>query len=235
MALWVLHASIQVLLYGLLAGLSPLGFAATLAVMPAGRLKTAGFSAGFVTAQTLTCSVLVIIGIAATGSSTKSHPKSRAGLEIALALALISIALRLHRRDPNTNSSPTTKWSVDARMQALVERLRRMRFVTTAVAGFVLGIGGPKRLVVTSLAASTIVATGRGSSAEAVLVVVYVTLATALVWVPAILFVLLGRRAIALMQDAQGKVSDRQPQITVYTLLVLAAFLAIDAVAELVT
>ena len=67
------------------------------------------------------------------------------------------------------------------------------------------------------------------------LVVVYVTLATALVWGPAILFVLLGKRAIALMQNAQCKVSHRQPEITVYTLLVLAAFLAIDAVAELLT
>ena len=73
----MLHASIQVVLYGLVAGLSAVGFAATLAVMPSGRLKAFGFGAGFVRAQILTCSVLVIFGIAVTGSSA-SHPDLRA-------------------------------------------------------------------------------------------------------------------------------------------------------------
>ena len=44
----MLHAAIQVVLYGLLAGLTAVGFAATLAVMPSGRLKALGFGAGFV-------------------------------------------------------------------------------------------------------------------------------------------------------------------------------------------
>jgi Transposase DDE domain len=69
----MLHAAIQVVLYGLLAGFTALGFAATLTVMPSGWLNALGFGAGFVGAQTLTCSVLVIFGIAATGSSEKSH------------------------------------------------------------------------------------------------------------------------------------------------------------------
>ena len=70
------HAAIQVVLYGLLAGLSPLAFAATLAVMPSGRLKAFGFGAGFVGAQLLTCSVLVIFGLAATGSARRVTPVS---------------------------------------------------------------------------------------------------------------------------------------------------------------
>ena len=94
----MLHAAIQVVLYGLLAGLSALGFGATLAVMPSGRLKAIGFGASFVGAQILTCSVLVIFGIATTGSSAKSHPDLRAALEVALALALIAVALVVHRR-----------------------------------------------------------------------------------------------------------------------------------------
>jgi hypothetical protein len=73
-----LDAAIQVLLYALVAGLSPLAFAATLSVMPAGRPKAFVFGAGFVGAQTLTCSVLVTIGIAATRSSSKSYPGFRA-------------------------------------------------------------------------------------------------------------------------------------------------------------
>ena len=86
----MLHATFQVVFYGLLAGFTALGFGATLAVMPSGRLKALGFGAGFVGAQSLTCSLLVIFGIAATGISKNSHPSLRAALELALALVLIA-------------------------------------------------------------------------------------------------------------------------------------------------
>jgi hypothetical protein len=231
----MLHAAIQVILYGLLAGLSVLGFAATLAVMPSGRLKAFGFGAGFVGAQMLTCSVLVIFGIAATGSSGKSHPGLRAALEVALAVVLIALALVVHRRPPNTNDGPTAHERSKARTQALLERLSRLRVLTTIVAGFLLGIGGPKRLVLTCLAATTIVSAGLGDAEEAALVVVYVTLATALVWGPLILFLLLGKRVIALMEGAQGRVGRRQPQVTVYSLLILAGLLFLDAGSSLLT
>ena len=231
----MLHAAIQVVLYGLLAGLTAVGFAATLAVMPSGRLKALGFGIGFVGAQSLTCSVFVSLGIAATGSSEKSHPDLRAALEVALALALIALALVVHRRPANTNVSPTANDSSRARTQALFERLGRLRVLTTVGAGFLLGIGGPKRLVLTSLAATTIVTAGLGDANEATLVVVYVTLATALVWGPLILFLLLGKRVIALMEGTQGEVARRQPRVTVYALLILAALLALDATSFLLS
>ena len=63
----------------------------------------------------------------------------------------------------------------------------------------------------------------------------YVTLATALVWGPLVLFLLLGKRVIALMEGAQGEVARRQPQVTVYALLILAALLILDAVGVLLT
>jgi hypothetical protein len=229
----MLHAAIQVVLYGLLAGFTALGFAATLTVMPAGRLKALGFGAGFVGAQSLTCSVLVIFGIAV--ASGKSHPDLRATLEVALALVLIALALVVHRRPLTRNDSRTAHERSKARTQALLDRLRRLRVLTTVVAGFLLGIGGPKRLVLTSLAATTIVTAGLGDVNQAGLVVVYVALATALVWVPLILFLLLGKRVIALMEGAQDEVARRQPQVTVYGLLLLSALLIFDAAGVLLT
>lgn len=127
-------------------------------------------------------------------------------VEILLALALARLALRVRRRPP------TSKESSSARTQALVERLGRLHFFTTVGAGFLLGIGGPKRLVVTALAATTIVAAGVRNAGEAVLVVVYVVPATALVWGPV---VLLGKRAITLMEGVQDAVVRRQPSVTV--------------------
>jgi len=229
----MLHAAIQVVLYGLLAGFTALGFAATLTVMPSGRLKALGFGAGFVGAQALTCSVLVIFGIRVAGGN--NHPDLRAALELALALALVALALRVHRRPANTIDSAAAHERSKARTQALLERLRRLRVLTTVVAGFLLGIGGPKRLVVTSLAATTIVAAGLGDINQAALVVVYVTLATSLVWVPLILFLLLGKHVITLMENAQSEVGRRQPQVTVYALLLLAALFVLHAASVLLT
>ena len=229
----MLHAAIQVVLYGLLAGFTALGFAATLAVMPSGRLKALGFGTGFVGAQILTCSLLVIFGVAVTEGSEKTHPEVRAALEIALALVLFVLALAAHRRPPDTNDGPTPHERSKERTKALLERLRRFRLLTTVVAGFLLGIGGPKRLVLTCLAATTIVTAGLGDVNQGTLVVVYVTLATALVWGPLILFLFLGNRVVALMEDAEREVARRQPQVTVYALLILAGFLVLDAISVL--
>ena len=137
--------------------------------------------------------------------------------------------------DPSTNDSSTAHERSKARTQALLERLSRLRVLTTVVAGFLLGIGGPKRLVLTCLAATTIVTAGLGDADQATLVVVYVTLATALVWGPLMLFLLLGDRVIAFMEGAQGEVGRRQPQVTVYALLILAGLLILDAGSVLLT
>ena len=202
--------------------------------MPGGRLKALGFSAGFVGAQAVTCSVFVTIGVAAAGSGSKSHPGVRAVLALALAVALIALAFKVRRRPPKMNELASNT-SRGARTQALVERLGRLHFLTTFVAGFVLGVGGPKRLVVTSLAATTIATAGAGDADEAVLSVVYVALATALVWGPTLFFLLFGERVIALMEGLEGEVARRQPQITVYALLALAGLLVVDAIGVLLT
>jgi Sap, sulfolipid-1-addressing protein len=224
----MLDGATQVFLYGLLAGLSPLAVAATVAVMPSGRVKTVGFGSCFVAAQIVTCSTFVIIGVAATGSRMKSRPWLQATLEVVLAVALVARALAIRGRDPVAERPPS------GRVRALVERLGRLRLVTTAAAGFVLGLGGPKRLVLTGLAATAIVAADLGNSSEALLVGGYVLVATALVWAPVVLLVLLGDGAVAVIGRAHGWAARRQPRVTICTMLALAALLAVDAVAVVV-
>lgn len=225
----MIHSAIEVLIYALLAGLSPLAFAAMIATSQAGRLKVLGFGIGFVAAQLLTCTVFVIIGFAATGTSTRSHPDGQALLALAAAIGLSWVALRVRRRPPTEGRGSSERTS------AVVDRLGRLGFFTTVLVGLLLGIGGPKRLLLTALAATTITAAGLGASGKAALVVLYVALATAVVWVPVILFVVLGARSVALMKGAQGEVARRQPQVTYYALLLLAALLAIDAIVVLVS
>jgi hypothetical protein len=223
----MVQAILSLLLYSLLAALSALAFAATIAVMSAGRLKALGFATGFVLAQLLTCSLFVLIGVAATGSSRETHSGVQATLALVLALGLVALALQLRRR-------PTTpREGSSQRTQALLERLGRLRLLTTLLAGLILGIGGPKRLVLTALAATTITTAGFGDPAQAALVVLYAAVATALVWGPVILFVLFGERVVATMKDAQEWVARHQPDVIVYALLVLAALLVLNAISVL--
>jgi hypothetical protein len=121
------------------------------------------------------------------------------------------------------------------RTRRLLERLGRLSLLTTLGAGVVLGIGVPKRLVLAALAATAISTAGLHSSVEAVLVVFFAAIASALVWVPVILFTLFGEQVVALMKRAQEEVVRRQPQVTVYALLLLAAVFAIDAGGVLLT
>src|SRR6476646_2449222 len=122
----MIHATIQLLLYALLAGFSALAFAATIAVMQAGRLKTLGFGTGFVLGQVFTCSLFVIVGVVVTGVSKRSHSGLLAMLELLLALLLIAVALRA-RRAPRIETEGTSE-----RTQAVLERLSRMRLLTTS-------------------------------------------------------------------------------------------------------
>jgi hypothetical protein len=97
-----------------------------------------------------------------------------------------------------------------------------------------LGIGGPKRLVLTALAAALVATSGAGDTGQAELVVVYVALATALVWAPVVFYVLRGDRAVALMKAGQEEISRHQPNVTIYALRGLAALLVIDALGIIV-
>lgn len=225
----MVQAALQVLLYAVLAGLSPLAFAATIAVMHAGRPKALAFGIGFVVAQLLTCSLLVSIDVAASGSRSKHHPGIQVVLEVAVAVALVWFARRIRRRPPTKGEASSD------RTRRLLERLSRLHLLTALGAGLTLGLFAPKRLVLAALAATAISTAGLHTSGEAALVVVYVTVATALVWGPVVLFVLLGERAVALMKRAQTEVARRQPEIAVYALLALAAMLAIDAVSVFIT
>jgi hypothetical protein len=223
----MIHATVQLLLYALLAGFSALAFAATIAVMQAGRLRTLGFGTGFVLGQVFTCSLFVIVGVVVTGASKRPHSALIATLELLLALLLIAVALRV-RRAPQVETEGSSE-----RTQAVLDRLSRLRFVTTAITGFLLGIGGPKRLLLTALAATAITTAGVGDAGEAALVVWYCALATVLVWGSVFVYVLLGDRAVGVMTRAQQRLARRQPGAKFYALLLLAGMLILDAISLL--
>ena len=115
-----------------------------------------------------------------------------------------------------------------AKTQAALARLQRVHVLTATAVGLLLGIGGPKRLVLTGFAAASITATGITGTDRAILVCWYVLLATALVWLPVIAYLLLGSRAVSRADAALEWLRRYRRPATVYALAVIGAVLLID-------
>jgi hypothetical protein len=219
----MLSAAFHLIPYALLATLSPLGFAATLTVMRTSRLKALGFAVGVVLGQLLTCSILVAIGAAATPGRTKAHPTVEGLLALGLALVLLSSAYVVYRRPETAHRTSS------GRSKAALERLQHVHVVTASGVGLLLGIGGPKRLVLTALASASIAAAGLPGSNETALIGWYGLLATILVWLPVLAYLLLGNRAVASLDAAMEWLRRYRRPATVYTLVIIGLALLVDA------
>jgi threonine/homoserine/homoserine lactone efflux protein len=213
--------------YAVFATLTPLGFAMTVAVIESGRLKALAFGVGFVSAQLATCAILVAAG--ASGALTRDHdrPTFRAVLELVFGLALLAFAAEVRR------ASDSSAGSMNGRPRAMLDRLRRLRIVTAFAAGLLLGVGGPKRLVLTGLAAASIATSGAPTSEQAALVVAYAVVATFLVWGPVIAFELAGDRVVAIVAGVEEWLRRHQRAATVYALVTVGLLAVVDALVKL--
>src|SRR3954462_4575956 len=135
-------ANLELIAYALVAALTPLGFAATLAVIESGRLQAAAFALGLLTAQFGTCALLVVVGTSLVPDRDRDRTVLRAAIEICFGVTLLGIAAIVRSR-PETLGADATP----GRATALLERLRRIQPTTALAAGVLLGIGGPKRLI----------------------------------------------------------------------------------------
>ena len=215
-------AAAHLIPYALLATLSPLGVAATLAVMRTGRLKAFGFGLGVVLGQLIACAALVAIGAAATPHRTKAYPTFEGLLEVAFGIALLCVAVAVHRR-PRTGSP-----SAGGRSQAALDRLQHVHVMTASAIGLLLGIGGPKRLLLTCLASASITATGTTSKNELVLVGWYTFLATSLVWLPILAYLLIGDWAVTRLDSALAWLDRHRRPLMTYAIAVVGGVLVVD-------
>lgn len=207
--------NLELLTYALVATATPLGLAATLVVIESGRSVSLVFALAFVVAQAFTCSLVVLLGISARPTPVHDHAALRSWLELGFGVVLIAAALAVRRRGAkHGRPDPTT----------LLERLRRLRSGTALVAGVALGVGGPKRLVVTILAGSSIAASATEGLHVGVLVLLYSLVATLLVWLPVLAFVIAGDRVLGLLHAANRRLAEHEQEIAFWSLLVVGVF-----------
>src|SRR6476469_3951539 len=83
--------ALQVLLYGFVAGASPVALGATLVVLGSrgGRWNALAFAVGVVIGQVLLCGLAYALGSAAMPVGHHAHETARAVLELALGVALL--------------------------------------------------------------------------------------------------------------------------------------------------
>jgi hypothetical protein len=223
----VTSAALYLVPYALIAAASPLGLAATLTVLGTGRVRALAFAAGALAGQLAACAVLVLIGTASVEHRT-TRPRVEAILELAIGVALLLFAFRIHRR-------PDRPHPHSGRSQEILDRLRRVRPTTAVVAGLALGVGGPKRLVLTGLAAASITAAGVDGGKDAALVVWYCALATVVVWAPVLAEIVVGDRAVDALDAGFRWLTRHQRPVTVTLLLVVGSFLVAHGIALLLS
>lgn len=218
--------AVHLIPYAFIAAASPLGLAATLTVLRTGRVQAVGFALGALTGQLVACELLVLIGTVSIGHRSK-RPYVEGILELVLGVVLFALALLVHRR-------PESAEPDSGRSRQILARLERVHATTAVVAGVALGVGGPKRLILTGLAAASIAAAGLHGGRDAALVLWYGALATVVVWAPVLAAIVLGQRGVDLLDRGFGWLGRHRRPLTVAVLVVVGSYLVADGLALLV-
>jgi cytochrome c biogenesis protein CcdA len=222
----VTSAALHLLPYAFIAAASPLGLAATLTVLRTGRVQALGFALGALAGQLLVCEVFVLLGTVSFGHRTK-RPYVEGILELALGVALLALAFFVHRRPERAEPDR-------GRSRQILDRLEEVHATTAVVAGLALGVGGPKRLILTGLAAASIAAANLDAGRDAALVLWYGVLATVVVWAPVLAAIVLGQRGVDLLDRGFRWLGRHRRPVTIAVLLVVGVFLIADGLALVV-
>jgi len=216
----------QVIVYGLIAALSPVALLATLAVLATDRARANGttFGIGFLLGQTLALVVTLLLGSITIGD--RGDSTVLASFELGAGVLLIAIGLRRRGREE------TQRELGGSRTSAFMARLAGLTPRTAFTVGFPLGIG-VKRLVVTVLAASTIAIADVGHADAIKLGAAYVSVACALVLLPVAVYLIAGSRADEWVVDSKAWLTANQARLTSMALLAFGALFVADGIAAL--
>jgi hypothetical protein len=224
----VIHAALQVVFYALIAAASPLVLTATFVVIRSERPRTNGiaFLAGFLFGSAVACVLGLLVGEAAV-ARLDSHETVEEVLTFLLGCALLAFGLR-SRHIP---SRPEADGG--GRASAILARLGHVGPATAFSTAGLLGIGGPKRLVLTLLAMAVVSGASLGHVENLSLVVLYIGIATVLVWVPVGIVIIAGERAAVILGRGQSWLTTHAAELRVWLSLGLGAALVADALVRL--
>ena len=210
---------------GLFAAFSPTVLVATLAVLGSGRGRLNGivFVIAFLVGQSLAFLVGFLVGSAVTPDHGSN--RTRAIVELAAGIMLVVVAWR--RRSASGCDARTT-----SRSDALFARLSRVKPAVSFGVGMPLGVGA-RRLVFTLLAATSVAAAELSSAEEVSLGFLYIAIASVVVWVPVLLYLVFGDRADGAMEDTKRWIATHEEQFIVVSALVIGVLLLVSGLVNL--
>ncbi len=232
-----MHEALRIVLYALVAAVSPTALLATLAVLASkrGRVNGIVFMVGFLLTQSIVLLGAYLLGL----SSTEDEQRAlNAYLELAAGVGLVALTLiKARRQQPQavSEASQTPHASrTSPRVEAMIERLSRVTPGASLGIGALMGVG-TKRLVVTILAAGTLALSAESGANAIWLGVLYVLVATVIVWFPVVYSAILGRRADQLVAKARARMQGkgRGRRFSFIAGLVLGGLLIVDALGRL--
>jgi hypothetical protein len=217
----------HVLIYALAAAVSPLVLAATFVVVRSARPRPNGvvFLSGFLLGTIIACTLGLLLGSSLV-NRLGSHDTIAGGIALLLGVALLVVGLR-------TRQAPPPRASPGSRRSAIMAGLAGVRPSAAFSLAGLLGFGGPKRLVLTVLAMASVSETDLGDIADATLVIIYVAVATVLVWVPVGIVIVAGERAEAILTRGGAWVTARAVPLRRWLSVAVGAALVIDGLLRL--
>lgn len=222
-----MYEAFRIVLFALVAAASPMALLAALAVLHSDRrpLNSIIFMAGFVLSQSVVFVAVYLLGLTA---SRSPRPTAAAYVELVIGVGVLAICLIKPDllRSRNGRSSP--------KKTALLERLKRVTPIESLGIGALLG-AGIKRLVIATIAAGILALSGLSSFATFGVGLVYIAVATSIVWLPVVYSVILGRRAETLMATVRTHAGAFGRRHAVTLTIVLGALIVIDALVRLLT
>lgn len=207
--------------------ISPLAIIAMilLLVTPRGGVTGPAFLVGWVLGLAAVGTVVLLI-VEPAGASSSQGPATWVGiLQLVVGLALFGVAVQQWRARPGSDGEPSTPKWMDA--------------VDAFTAGRALALGAvfsgvkPKNLLLTVGAASLIAETGIGAGQSAIALGIYVAVASVGIAVPAIIYVVLGTDARAVLEDMKSWMIRHNAAIMTVLCVIFGTLLTGDAIGGL--
>ncbi len=220
--------ALHVLFYAVIAAASPLALAATLVVIRNAhpRVSSIAFTVGFLVGATAAAALGLALGDAAV-NGLDSHETVEAVIALLLGLLLLGVGVRARRHPERLAPSSGPENPVLSRLRSVSPA------AASAVAGM-LGFGGPKRLVITFLAMSLISGAVLGDIERVSLVVLYVAVASVLVWLPVTMVLVSGERGTAALHRVGGWLERHAEELRVVLGFAVGGALVLDGIVRLV-
>ena len=224
------QATLHILFYALIAAASPLALAATLVVIEneRPRVSSIAFTVGFLAGATVAAGLGLLLGNAAV-KGLGSHDSVEAVLALLLGLVLLAVAAR-ERGQP---VRPGEAASRDGQKGPVLAKLSHVTPAAASAVAGVLGFGGPKRLVITFLAMSVISGAVLSNVESAALVVLYVGIASVIVWAPVTFVLVAGDRGAAVLRRMGNWLEQHAQAVRTGLALVVGAALVVDGIVRL--